>query len=111
GNYVAQVEQVIDALVEAGAAGVVVITPPHYLGYPNAPPIFPDATRRDYAGAAIAAIHDAISAYVTSVAGAEGAGVIEVVWWDDTLAGDVFPSLSGSHVTIAGRAIDINVPP
>lgn len=111
GNYVAQVEQVIDALVEAGAAGVVVITPPHYLGYPNAPASFPDATRRGYAGAAIAAIHDAISNYVASVASAEGPGVIGVVWWDDTLAADVFPTLSGSNVTIAGRAIDINVPP
>lgn len=111
-NYVANFEDVLDAVVAAGPAGIVVITVPDYVSYPAGVVGLPDATRRGYASNAIAAVNSQVEAYCASVDIAQGGGVIEAVWWDQTLADEVWPTLTGTTVTFSGVAIEaVSNPP
>lgn len=111
-NYVANFEEVLDAVVAAGPAGIVVVTVPNYAAYPAALVGLPDATRRGYITSAISAVNAQVEAYCASVDNAEGGGVIKTVWWDQTLSDEVWPTLSGTTVTFGGVAIEaVSNPP
>ena len=100
-DYADAINGVVDQLLAAGAAGVVVLTNPDYIEYPGFEAAYTNATQRGYYTAAVEGVFTSCDSHATSVNATYGYNVVEVVRWDAEYITDLFPTyVPGSPGTL-----------